>query len=89
MRVLNSLSKNTHLTSSTSGSNNLLFVRKSSTQSNKISKIILSPTNRTLLKPRKGAKGMNTDRIKQIGNKEESTSISKQRAITTSNIKFK
>ena len=58
MYVWNNLSKNKNLASSVSNNSHLLFARKSSIQSNKISKIILSPTNRTLLKPRKEIKNV-------------------------------
>ena len=67
MYVWNNLSKNKNLASSVSNNSHLLFARKSSIQSNKISKIILSPTNRTLLKPRKEIKnGITTERLKPL-----------------------
>ena len=64
-------------------SNSIFNTRKDNSQPKKITQIVTSPSNRTLLKPRKGGKkSINTDRIKLLGSKGDNSGTKKTKNYT-------
>lgn len=72
------LNKRNYMTSPNWSSTIVTGTRKESSQKSKNSQIVLSPSNRTLLKPRKDIKKViNTDRIKLLGSKWDTSALKK------------